>query len=458
MGATCGRHGAARRAAVWGAAAVFANLGAAQAVTLGQSQSLPEAPGGTTAGLTFDKFDPALGALTDVGVSLTATVDGSVSYESREAAPSSFFAAFTGNIAILRPDNTPLVVVATVTSTHSALGAYDGGADFGGASGGQASGLTSSASWTTPSHSLPASDAALFTGPGPITLPVTIGTQAHVAGAANLTARLSAQAGATATLTYDYVPGGTGSGNGGDSSAVFTSTIIQAMPMILPYGLSLETTATQTRTLARVTTGSTRELAFGKFDPDLGQLVSVKLNLASDVAGHQGIENLGGTDAAISTSQLVKLILSLAGNPLADTQTSFAHGASLSGFDGGEDFAGSSGVAYDDIGGHSSDFTIQTLLDQFTGDDDVNLDLATTGTSDVYGPGDMILDLAAEAGATVRLSYTYIPCSALGSCVTTLAARIDALPMPGGLAYLAPALIALGAWRRRRSLTIPQRY
>jgi hypothetical protein len=419
--------------------AVAFGTGSAHADPIVQTQTLADAPSDFSSGVTFNKFDPTLGTLTGVGVNLTGNVTGSVAYESREAAPSTLSASLDGSVAVGRPDNSPIIAVAPSASTFANLAAFDGTTDFAGPSGGSVV-LSSNASAMT-SGTLSTADKALFTGPGTITLPVTAQVRANETGPANLAARFQAQAGASVALTYNFsAPGETGGGSSGGSD--FTTMTSSGLGLLTVGSV---TSAPQTQKIADQTTGWKNGIAFQKFNPALGTLEDVNLTLVSDVKARQSFENLGATPTTITGSQLAFLTLALKGNNLLTVGTALNKFASLAGFDGTVDFAGTSGITFADLLG--SDTSVTSLFDGldlslFTGPGSLSLDLSATGTSSVNGPGNMLLDLSEEAGANVDLTYTYLPGSDAAFAV----------PEPASWAILAGPLVFWAFIARRRRI------
>ena len=426
-------------AALFAVAATF-GAGAANADPIVQTTSLPSTASDWSNDFTFQQFDPSEGTLNGVGLTLQSTLTGSVAYESREAAPSTITAGFNGSVVTTRPDGTYLTSVAPMVSTTANFAATDGTVDFAGPSGGTASGLSASASATTSGTFTPA-DAALFTGKGTIALPVAAQVRATETGPANLVARFNAQVSASATLTYDFVaPGQTSSG--GSTGSTFLTGNTSTIGAVSAGSV---TTGPQIVKVADKTTGWSSAVGFQKFNPALGTLEAVNLTITSDVAAKQGFENLGATATSISASQSAALTLALKSGTLLSVVTTLSGVESLARFDGSVDFAGASGSTSKLSG---SDTNATGLFDQadltaFTGSGSILLDLSATGTSSAEGPGNMMLDLAEQAGATIDLTYTYVP----GADPADSAA--DPVPEPGSLAVFGVSLAFAGLGARR---------
>jgi hypothetical protein len=330
-----------------------------------------------------------------------------------------------------------------MASTSANLAASDGKVDFAGPSGGTAS-VTGSASATTSGTFTP-TDAALFIGKSTVALPVTAQVRATASGPANLVARFQAQVSASATLTYDFVaPGQTSSGSFGSDTFLSDSTGTSGSFI----GVNSVTTGPQVVKIANQTTGWNNTAAFQKFNPALGKLESVNVTMTSSVAGKQGVENLGGTASSISTSQSAALALALGKGTLLTVVTTLSGIENLAGFDGSIDFGGASGTTSNLTGSNSNGTSVfdQAVLDAFTGDGTIDLDASATGTSSVDGPGNMMIDLAEQAGVTIDVSYTYVPGE------KNLSAAVDPVPEPGSFAVFGTSLafMAFGARHRAR--------
>ena len=64
---------------------------------------------GWTSAVTLDKFDPDLGTLTGVRVTLTGTIFGEAAYESLQNKPSAVNLTFSANLSVFRPGGVSLI-------------------------------------------------------------------------------------------------------------------------------------------------------------------------------------------------------------------------------------------------------------------------------------------------------------------------------------------------------------
>ena len=156
--------------------------------------------------LVIPKFDTALGTLLSVRWTVNGNITGSAAFESLDAAPSTITTELRATITLLRPDNSPLVVVIPVASNTDSASAFDGTIDFGGTSGKSYPALA--AGDIANSTSSAVADLALFSGVfgDTIMLPVTAVGSSTASGAGNLIAQFGTFAAASVEVCYTYEP------------------------------------------------------------------------------------------------------------------------------------------------------------------------------------------------------------------------------------------------------------
>ena len=175
----------------------------ASAATVSYSANVPLQTTDWNTTLDLPKFNPSLGTLNSISFSLTGNLEGTVSLENQSQSPANVGTVLNATLTLARPDMTVLVVAIPAIPRNFAATAYDGTLDYGGTSG--ITYPTTSASNTENSGLLTsAADKALFLGPGTISLPVNAIGFAGGSGSANLALLFSADAGADASVTYDY--------------------------------------------------------------------------------------------------------------------------------------------------------------------------------------------------------------------------------------------------------------
>ena len=163
--------------------------------------------GGTTAldfasSMVLPKFNVAGGTLVSVSLTLSGTVTAQQDFENKSASPSTVTMTSTGTMTLMRPDTTTLVITVPKVVNIKSVGAFDTVNDSGGTSGFTFPPTTASLS-NTQSYS-GATDLALFTGAGNISLPLTAAGISSGTGSANLATGATMVGSASATVTYTY--------------------------------------------------------------------------------------------------------------------------------------------------------------------------------------------------------------------------------------------------------------
>lgn len=183
--------------------ALLAAPAAAQAASVTYSDSVNLQITNWSDTVSIQKFNPALGTLTNIKFELEGTVEGTIMAESLDAAPATITLDLAAKITLTRPDLSTLAVVLPTSSNVFNATAFDGVIDFGGTSGITLPNLTATDTDTAVSPP-PASDLALFTGVGSIVLPVTAAGTSKATGAGNIATIFSTNASAVVRVTYFY--------------------------------------------------------------------------------------------------------------------------------------------------------------------------------------------------------------------------------------------------------------
>jgi hypothetical protein len=152
--------------------------------------------------LSIPKFDPALGALQSIKVTLFGNLEGFVRFESLDASATTVTTNLTATLTLTRPDNTTIVVTIPAFSETRNVAAYDGVTDFAGPSGFTSPDIIASSSNFVTLTS--ATDLALFTGPGVLNGPLLAAGVSSATGAGNLITQFHTEAGGYASVEYTY--------------------------------------------------------------------------------------------------------------------------------------------------------------------------------------------------------------------------------------------------------------
>jgi len=174
-----------------------------------------------------------------------------------------------------------------------------------------------------------------------------------------------------------------------------------------------------------------------QFNPALGTLNSVQIDLDAHVEGSAKFEHRGNKPATV-------LMYLWANVEVQRPDTSLLVGASpiqttidsVTKFDGTVDFGGTSGRTHDGLSGNQSNSTVTSDaadLALFIGTGSIVLPVLANAASGATGSGNMLFDFLTNASADVTVTYDYT------------------VPEPSALIGLAGmGLVGVGMWVRRR--------
>lgn len=153
--------------------------------------------------MSIPRFDPVLGELREVDVTIDGHLDATLHVENLAAAPATLTSRLSALVTVARPAPGGAVIGSAHPSVvrNDDLAQYDGTTDHAGPSGHTATVIGDHSSATTLTD---LADLALFTGTTPIVLP-TSGTDTSVDPPAPVDADLDTAVGAAVTVTYTYV-------------------------------------------------------------------------------------------------------------------------------------------------------------------------------------------------------------------------------------------------------------
>ena len=400
--------------------------------------------------LTFDQFDPTLGTLLNVRVSVGDTVIGSLGIENLGPTDATVAASIAGGVTVSGPTGTVLGYSYATAGMAVQLSAFDGTTDFAGLSGVAASGVNGT---RTEDFILAATNPAVgaFVGQGQINLIANgLVSGLQVSGGGSLRLESSASIGAEVGLQYQYeVPDSVGNGTGGSTSWGFTQSVFHDGPIYLIPDV-LATTAGQTATFEARLAGWSDTFSIGRFDPNLGTLYEMELTLSASILGSVAAENRGAAPGTVTASEAATVAIQMPGtlSPVS-AAASVADSFALGGFDQSNDFAGTSGRLNSGLVNSGTVTTVfnaaSTDLSAFIGSGSVAVPIGSTGTATANGPGDLSLELLTKAGATATVRYRYVPSGSIpqtgttapSGVVTTSAPRIDYVLTPTTLACFA---------------------
>ena len=368
--------------------------------SVSQVASLPLRPTGWSDSVTLQQVDPALG-IQSLALSLTGTVASAAAVINLDLVPAVFDSTATGSVVLSRPDGTVWLSASPAASIHVTLPATPGAGAVPWRLSGQGS-ATSDVGYRPAQTG--SADAALLVGTGQVTLPVTASARIHATGPANMAALFNTSAGASVSVTA-----ATSSDHPFSGGVVITS----GSPFNFPFGLPAGGTKSQTLTIADASIGAASALTFDAFDPAFGVLDGVTLSVSADAYGSVRLENLDTVGGAATVGHSATVTLNGAGGAvLASSTASFSNTLQLAAFDGTDDLAGASAVAFSESAPTgsiaSSTVTVQgASLGAFEAGP-VGLDVVRTGGTTLDGPGNLDVATALQAGAQVTVTYHYV--------------------------------------------------
>ena len=390
-----------------------------------QQQTLLRTPTGASRVASFAQFDPNLGTLTGISLTLGVDVMAAAAIENYAPVTSGFSLSFSGLVSVQTPIGTIMLEGEARPSTTVTLGAYDGIADFLGQSGTFVGGVsleTLASGNFTPTGA----DLAAFLGTGTVDLTVLSKGSTVQEGPANFLAAVMTDAGARIGLQYEFIPGpGTSTTGGGVLTNV--GNIGGGFPFTFAGAV---TSAAQAFTLPMALSGWEQSIDVARFDASLGTLLAVNVGFVVDAASAFSVENLSADAATVTAHDAVNLDVVSQGATVhlfSVQQPTNPAGITLAPNDGVLDFGGASGrqdvaiTAIDDFLSVGQ-VTNADLLSRFIGTGVELLNIGTAGRSEVRGGGNMLTAFRQQVGATVSVSYVYsaaVACFAAGTRIAT---------------------------------------
>lgn len=149
--------------------------------------------------LSFPLFDPSLGVLEHVELTLSVTVDALVQLESLDSGPADLYAMLSSEVQVDTSGGAGLLGISLDDNVSRSVSAFDGLMDFDGASG-----ATVAVVHDATDSVILDSDLGMFIGSGSLQLPISAEAESQVGGAGNLLAMLSTSASVNATLDYHF--------------------------------------------------------------------------------------------------------------------------------------------------------------------------------------------------------------------------------------------------------------
>lgn len=197
-----------------------------------------------------------------------------------------------------------------------------------------------------------------------------------------------------------------------------TVLVKRLIPLFSVLGLLALVTSASAATVqysgsvSQLRTSWTQYVSLHRFDTSLGTLKSVRFEVTGYVSGIAGFENQDAEGGAVTTtlSAVVKLFNPRDASLLVTTTPSASRSETVFGYDGTDDYGGSSGRTYTDLTGNLAQSTLLTSstdLNWFKGTNDYSVMLTAKGASSGSGPGDLLLKFSTNSKADVKVTYEY---------------------------------------------------
>ncbi len=173
--------------------------------------------------------------------------------------------------------------------------------------------------------------------------------------------------------------------------------------------------ATQTQQVAAnftpFTTGGTQAQSVAQFNPSLGTLNSVQIQLNGTLSSDVKVENLDSSSSTVNAQVNGNLsLLGPGGNSLLSATPTLSENTSLSAFDGTLDYGGTSGH---DFGVQSASaqqsVTLTNDLSAWEGTGNVSLTESAQSSSTVSGSGNQQVQIASQGSGVATVIYNYTP-------------------------------------------------
>ncbi len=438
--------------------------------TILQQQTIATDVGTWLKSLSFNQFDPTLGNLLNIRVSIADTVVGSLGIENLGPTKATVSASITGGVSVSGPAGMVLGSAYAGAGMSLQLSGFDGTMDFAGRSGAAASGIngTNTADYTIAATN-PA--AAGFVGQGLVNLTANGGASGlRVDGAGSLRLDSSANVGAVVGLQYQYeVPEPVGTGTGGTYSGTFTYQVGPGYFQVWFESLTpplLATTPALTTNFETRLAGWSDTFSIGRFDPSLGTLYEMEVTLSANILGSVAAENRGAGLGSVTANEAATVAIQMPGTLSAiSAVTSVTDSFSLGGFDQSNDFSGTSGRVDSGLINAGTVTAVlsaaSTDLSAFIGTGSVAVPIGSTGTASANGPADLSLELLTKAGATASVRYRYVPSGSIPQSGTTEPSGVVTTFSPSGGYVFTPithgsgAQVALACFATGTRITTP---
>lgn len=195
-----------------------------------------------------------------------------------------------------------------------------------------------------------------------------------------------------------------------------TAVLACTAPLAAAAGPTLQQVC-HTASIPLQSTNWNNALTVPKFDPALGQLVSISFTLNGHIEGAARAESLDASPTVVTTNFQAQITLTRPDNSVIVVTIPIANfNDTFTAFDGVIDFGGTSGAAHLGISANASNSAVSpppiSDLALFTGlpnaPGTITLPVLAAGTSNASGSGNVITQFTTSASASCTVCYNYI--------------------------------------------------
>jgi len=180
--------------------------------------------------------------------------------------------------------------------------------------------------------------------------------------------------------------------------------------------LGSSTVASYTVSLTSLSASSGSVATVPRFNPALGTLTGVDIEVNGQIEARASVENLERNAATIRVNHDGALTVTGPGGPIELVSTTQTFTAVLGGYDGTTDFTGSSGITFPRRTSsitQTANVTDPMDLANFIGTGSVVYQAVATGTATSQGPGNFQISVLTTGSADITVRYFYEPSTAL---------------------------------------------
>jgi hypothetical protein len=180
---------------------------------------------------------------------------------------------------------------------------------------------------------------------------------------------------------------------------------------LLPVGIAQAATLTYSDTIDSTRTNFTDSVSIVQFDPSLGDLTNIFVELTGTVSGSIQLESTDAAPANVTANLASEIKLHRPDmSPLVVVLPTSSENANFTAYDGTVDFGGTSGVTKNNISQqetNSISLTDPNDFGIFLGTGNLVLPVAAIGKSNASGAGNLATVFQTFAGANITVRYEY---------------------------------------------------